>query len=341
MRALTTLGVSLLLVGTLVIIAPSGAFESLSAERGVGVETAAEEGDALLGLESNYDGTQIQYESGGWFGSDTDVSAEVATVANNADVEWTAVSVEVDSVTWADRSSDRILRVADAPDALSPTETGAIELECSRAVTGNANDATVALDITADGSDAPVSVDRRAFPVSGVAFDCEGEDDPGTAPPTDPIPIADIDELQLDGTPTAEQGPLTSQTSRVTFGLEYTGDQSVTVTTAQIKSTSSTATRVETILSNDPEIDISATADGYFDAEQGITIGNTAYPLEQDATLGSGTSAEITLQEFREGGEWTRVSMSGETVTVVFTVEGLDSSDPDATVPVEIELDIE
>lgn len=50
MRSLTYLGAGLLLVGALLVVAPSGAFDSLVADRGVGVQTADDE-DAYLGLE--------------------------------------------------------------------------------------------------------------------------------------------------------------------------------------------------------------------------------------------------------------------------------------------------
>ena len=50
MRLIKTLGFALLLAGSLVVISSSGAFDSLDANRGVSVETAADE-NALLGVE--------------------------------------------------------------------------------------------------------------------------------------------------------------------------------------------------------------------------------------------------------------------------------------------------
>lgn len=50
MRTLTYLGLGMLVCGALVFVASSGAFDSTSADRGVGIETA-EDRDALLGIE--------------------------------------------------------------------------------------------------------------------------------------------------------------------------------------------------------------------------------------------------------------------------------------------------
>ncbi|QLK27723.1 hypothetical protein HYG81_09015 [Natrinema zhouii] len=341
MRLITSLGLTLILIGAVVIVAPSGTFDSLNADRNIGVETAADEGNAFLGLKANYSGQEIVYEEGGFFSPGTDTSATVATVTNNVNDDWTAVSVAVDSVIWESGADGRVLEVAASPESLSPGEIGTIELECSGDVSGNANDATVALDVSAEG-DGNVSVERNAFPVSGVEFNCEGADDPGTEPPSNPVPIGSIDELAVVGTPTAEEGePFfgSAPNSRVSFTVEYTGTGSATVTAVQLRSTSSSATRVESILGNNREIEIETTDDGGFDAAEGMSIGDTSYPLDQNAAIGTGSTAAITVQEFREGGEFTRVDMAGEDVTVVLLVEGLDSDAPDTAVPVEIELE--
>ena len=50
MRTLTYLGLGVLVCGALVFVASSGAFDSTSADRGVGIETTEDE-DALLGIE--------------------------------------------------------------------------------------------------------------------------------------------------------------------------------------------------------------------------------------------------------------------------------------------------
>ena len=70
MRLIKTLGVVLLLAGSLVVVSSSGAFDSLDAGRGVSVETAADE-NAYLGvkyddkLTTSTDGTPtLELESG-------------------------------------------------------------------------------------------------------------------------------------------------------------------------------------------------------------------------------------------------------------------------------------
>lgn len=54
MRTLTYLGLGVLVCGALVFVASSGAFDSTSADRGVGIETAPDR-DALLGIEDPSD----------------------------------------------------------------------------------------------------------------------------------------------------------------------------------------------------------------------------------------------------------------------------------------------
>ncbi len=50
MKTITKLGLGLLVVGAAVLVTSSGAFDSLSADRGIGVETAPD-ADAYVGLE--------------------------------------------------------------------------------------------------------------------------------------------------------------------------------------------------------------------------------------------------------------------------------------------------
>lgn len=53
MDRLSQLGVALIALGVVIVVAPTGAFEAVTGDRGVGVETAADESDALLGLEED------------------------------------------------------------------------------------------------------------------------------------------------------------------------------------------------------------------------------------------------------------------------------------------------
>lgn len=63
MKTITTVGLGLLVVGALVFVASSGAFDSASADRGVEVTTAADEG-ALLGLEYPSEDRTLELSSG-------------------------------------------------------------------------------------------------------------------------------------------------------------------------------------------------------------------------------------------------------------------------------------
>ncbi len=337
MDRLSQLGVVLIALGVVTIVAPSGAFEAVTSDRGVAVETASDERDALLGLEEEYDESDtILYDEGGLFTDPTSEPATVATVTNNVGEEWSSVDVEVESVVWNGRTDSRVLDVSGAPGALTAGESGQIELACSQDVSGTADDAAVGLDIEGDGES--TTIQRDSFTVSDVSFDCEGADSPGTAPPDDPVPIGDIEELEVVGTPTAnERVGWGQQPSWVQFELQNTGDGQVSATEVQISETTADATRVEDITGSGPEIEIGS--DGVLDAENGLSIGAVSYPLNTAGTINQDETSTVNIEQFRSGGLFDQTDMTGESVTVVLVVEGLDPNDPESEVPVEIELE--
>lgn len=343
MRRLSQIGVVLIAVGVLVVVAPTGAFDGTTADRGIGVETAGDESDALLGLERDYDGTIIEYDSGDIFTGPTDVSADVAAVTNNLDEDWSEIDAEVTSVIWADGVDNRVLQVADSPDALDSGSQGQIELECSREVSGSADDAMVGIDITAGGDGSSVSVDRDSFTVTGIQFDCEGSDSPGFGPPDETVPIEDVDDLSVVGTPTASDSTGVPQEpdSRVQFDLQNSGSEQLTVTSIQMQDTTSSAYRVEYVATiiggTDAEVEIGS--DGELDVDDGLSIGEVTYDLDAVGTIGSGETVSSNIEQFRDGGFDSQSDMTGESVTVVLVVEGLDPNDPSEEVAVEIELE--
>lgn len=174
--------------------------------------------------------------------------------------------------------------------------------------------------------------------VNGVSFDCEGADSPGDRPIEDPIPIEDIEELEVVGTPVAiDRGGWGQEPSWVQFELRSTGDEQISATKVQISETTADATRVEDISGSGPEIEFGA--DGELDADEGLSIGDVSYPLDTAGTIDSNETITVDIEQFRSGGILAQTDMTGESVTVLLVVEGLDPNDPDAEIPVEIELE--
>lgn len=318
---------------------PTFGYQTIGADRSVNADVAADEADALLGLEAAYDGTQIEYSEGqGFWQDDTYVNATVATVTNNVD-EALAVSAEVAAVDWGG-NDDRVLDVANQGEFVNPVGpdgTQDLVLSCSGDVTGTAPDATVWLSVEASGSD--VSIDREPYPVTGVSFDCEGSSSPGDGdPPTDPVPIDDPQIHLTAGS--ASSGGIGG--SSVTFPLENTGDSPVRITGVQV-SDAGPATRIQydAFFWSGPEVDVGSNDQGTVDVADGISIGGDgpSYDFDDNATLTAGEAPTVTLESFRDGSDGF-VNMSGETVTLVLYVEGLDVPDREGPVPVEMTLSV-
>ncbi|APX97934.1 hypothetical protein [Natronorubrum daqingense] len=338
-NAFTMLGVICLLVGSAIVAAPFFGGYSTLADRETSVSVAEDEQHAYLGLEETYDGPLIEYESR-WLIGDIDVSADVAHVTNNANNPLEITDVHVRGTTWAGGGDSSVLSVANADDhaGLDSGDVVPIELECSQDVDVAADDATVDLSVTTDGSGA--SVDREAFTVSGVDFDCEGDQPPADDYPA-PIPIDDSG-LELVGPPetATSSGVDTGEESAVMFDIEYEGEGDGTVTGISVRETSSAASEIGYTGTGGSELIIDASEDGSLDDDIEIGDGAPRYDLDDQALLESGDEATVTLEQFRTGGAFSQVDMRGETVTVVLYVEGLDSDDPNAELPIEIVLDI-
>ncbi|ELZ18302.1 hypothetical protein C478_01550 [Natrinema thermotolerans DSM 11552] len=119
MRSLTALGIGLILIGGIVLAAPSGAFDLTSADRGVGVETASDE-DALVGIEkepislTENDATRLVWSSG-------------------LKYEYT----DVELVTITDRTQSSDLEVTDAGLNMSTGDTDYPDLQEDEIVMAN------------------------------------------------------------------------------------------------------------------------------------------------------------------------------------------------------------
>lgn len=318
---------------------PTFGYQTIGADRSVNADVAADEADALLGLEAVYDGTQIEYSEGqGFWQDDTYVNATVATVTNNVD-EALAVSAEVAAVDWGG-NDDRVLDVANQGEfanPVAPDGTQDLVLSCSGDVTGTAPDATVWLSVEASGSD--VSIDREPYPVTGVSFDCEGSSSPGDGdPPTDPVPIDDPDVSLEASNPTAvgEDWWGLIPPSRVAFELQNSGSQPVTVTDIHVSDAGS-ATLIE---QQGDEVDVTGDASGGLGVDDGISVGPDAprYDFDQNATFSGGDTATVTVGRFQGSGG--QIDMNGESVTLVLYVEGLDVPDREGPVPVEMTLSV-
>lgn len=97
---------------------------------------------------------------------------------------------------------------------------------------------------------------------------------------------------------------------------------------------------IETIFGGtDSEVEIGD--DGVLDVDNGISIGDATYSLDSSATVGPNETVTVDVEQFRNGGYDSQVDMTGETVTMVLSVHGLDSDDSGSVVSAEIELTAE
>lgn len=314
---ITYLGAICLLVGVGVLVAPTYGFYSLSADRGFGAETAADERAALLGLETTYDGTEIRNYR--FIGGGT--SAEAIDVTNNAGSSFSRIDATVETISGV---ADDTLRVANGNELDGGlSEDGAttpVELECSGFESAS-GPADVAVGIDAHGS--RIDVEKRTYTVRDVSFNCQASG--GSAPPDgEPVPIGEDPSFERAGSPTADGGT-------VTFQIENDGADA-TVTEMSVRETSSSdATEVnDEQFGNEIAIEVDGTAEGSVDRQawEAVDIGEAAYSLDDGATIRESGVATITLDSFRTESSFLtfgdEVEMGGESITVVFYFEDRD-----------------
>lgn len=124
LQSIKHIGVAVTIIGTLLVIGPSAGFSSLEADRGIGVQTAADP-DAYLGIESEGDvtGTELRGNSD---------PLTVGTLTNNVSETLEVRDVSVASI-GDDSVDDTIVAVA-SPDAGDTIETGSssgVTVECA------------------------------------------------------------------------------------------------------------------------------------------------------------------------------------------------------------------
>ncbi|WP_254762201.1 hypothetical protein [Natrinema marinum] len=325
----TKLGVLFVLLGALTLLAPAFGFDFLAIDRGIDASVADDEQNAPLGVRTTYDGTTIEYETGFFGFPRTNTTATVAELRNNVDSPFT-VEAEVSSVVWASGNDQRVLAPVSSSLTLGSGQTDTVELRCSQEVAGEASDATVDLDLKASGT--PVTIDRREYTVSGVSFACEGTQSAGSGGPDEIMPIGETDLTLVNGSVAAEQSTGASQEpgSRVTFDVRNDGSDDIMVTGIGVYNTTSTANEVYYCANywffgctaTDNEVTIDGTTDGYRSVDEAMAIGEgNTYDLDQNATIATGDTATVAIEQFREDGFNTQVDMSGTEVTVVLVVE--------------------
>lgn len=124
MNATTKLAAVFVLVGTVLVAGPSFGFSSLLAERGVGVETAANS-DAYLGIDSEGDvtGTELRGDS---------EPLKVGTLSNNVPETLEVQAVTIDSI-GGDTVDDTILSIASpiTGDTIETNGLADVAVECA------------------------------------------------------------------------------------------------------------------------------------------------------------------------------------------------------------------
>jgi len=155
MGTITKLGVVFLIVGAVVLAGPVFGFQSIIADRGVNVGTAADD-NALLGLSEGSDAV-VEHPD----------DEEVVTITNNLD---TPID-EDDFETTVDAGELEIVEEFEFDDELAPGGETGLVLECGEARGEGSEEVTVTVESAAAGGVEITDVERTY----DVDYDCPGQ----------------------------------------------------------------------------------------------------------------------------------------------------------------------
>lgn len=249
------------------------------------------------------------------------VRVDVTTQGGAYSVQWDTTEIENDNPTGVtyyagndtlviNRSQinpDRVTMTANATDGndsisgvnidFASNDTSVASFVTSDQDTNDNGKATVEMDLPSDGiakvfASANEDTDRlRVKVISGGGG--------GT--------MADRTLVTSSGTSNPGRGP---EQSVLTFSLENTGSNQVTITGIAINGTSSSAVEIDRA---GPEFEQTTGGSGSLD--QTLPIPSSQTPLDTDATIASGGTADFELGIFRNSGGG-QVDLRGESVTV-------------------------
>lgn len=294
---------------------PTFGFSTIGADRNVNVGTS--ELNGLVGITPVYDGGTIVFENGGNSNAEA-----VFELGNNLDQDFDEMNVRIDSVAGGD---DGVLEIENRQvlfDGIATTDDPVeVIVGCSRDVVEEelaGTTVTFRIDAFASG----VSITDALVTVQGVTYDCEEdsvervEQKPGD---TESNSITfDSSNAFVDG---SRQG-----TDNVSVEFSFTSNyDSLVITALEIRSTS----RDETIGLENPGQGQGGNAEVLVESNDQtgtITTGNNdiirfgdgGIRLSDNVSVGAGSDATVTLQEFRNADKTNEaLDMGGENVTVV------------------------
>jgi len=278
-RILTAFGITLILLGAVVLAGPTFAFSTTAADRAVGITTAEDDNAAISIVTDNvYNDERITIEE----------SQPLINIGNNFDQrvggDDGTVRVEVEDVS-GDIDDDDVIEM-DSDPTIDPDEDTDIEFICRSDEPSGTNTIDVLLDVS-EVSGASVSVENRLLDeqIEGVEIQCnQGEQ---TESGLRNVAVSDLadDQTDEDQTIEFELTEALPEDESVTITLERaTGGNRIDYSDASFNGEWSDATEAETS-GNDYEIT--------FDPEETLEDGETiTITIENIDTTGNSADGE-------------------------------------------------
>lgn len=168
-RRLLVLGILLVCSGLLFGAVQSGAFDQVSADRGVSVAVAGDS-EAYLASTGVYDGQEVSnYECIFWIFCDPVDDSRTAIELENRYVE-PLNDLEVEAVNISGTADDT-LQVSAAPVQLERGEIGEVDLACGESVVEDGT-ADVTVKFSASG---PIEIHGAPRLIEDVTYDCDSD----------------------------------------------------------------------------------------------------------------------------------------------------------------------
>lgn len=256
---LTRLGVVLVVAGALLLAGPVFGFSTFAADRGVTVDTASQQADALLGVDSEENIGQL---------AGNDDPQTVATAINNID-DSIVIEAEIANIPDAD---DSILYADTNASTVDSGGAADVEVQCADDQSVGERD----VEFRVDSSDSSVTVSDARFTVT---IDIQCGQGGGTIGPVDSgLTAVDASDLSISED---EQ----SQTLSFTLDEELESDESVIIALDEMGQ-GNTFDYTET--------SIDASAEGSVSGEES---GNSfEITFEPEHSLSTGTEVSISIE---------------------------------------------
>lgn len=315
-KIIKLVAVSLIAVGVVAMLAPSFGFSTVASDRGVQISTA-ENDRAFLGVDDVYGGGEIVYNGGTTIEPALELTNRLGTDADTVDVQ-------IESVQGYEDNTLDIANHADLFDGLEDGETVTVELECSRDVEAETDEAGTTVEFSVNALGESASVTDLSVSVSNVRFDCE-EDDIDRVDPEPGVPENETNAPLGDYGAFSERG---SGNSMVWFDFTNEDDQALTIEAIEIRSTSKDdVVGIDAGGNDEGEIRVDGEDTTVFSSGQGnqaLRVGDGGAKTDETVPVGTGQTGSVKLGDFNKGSINDRAEMVGTDVTIVLYFEEED-----------------